>query len=105
MRERESRIGEKMEVVAKDGDDLYRCLLTDISATGISMTIGHFIPTYKQIGIVMEIAGEKVAMNGSVRWSIDPGAAWDKKGKLGIFIIDPPPEFLEYVKTREKNRG
>ena len=102
MRERKSRIGENKEVVIKDGDSIFRCLLTDMSATGISVTIGHFIPTYKQIGVIMEIQGKKVAMHGSVRWSIDPGAAGDKQGKLGVLIIDPPPEFLEYVKTREK---
>jgi len=102
MRERKSRIDEKKEVIVKDGDNLYRCLLTDMSATGISVTIDHFIATYKQIGVVMEIEGKKVAMNGSVRWSMDPGAARDKKGKLGVLIIDPPAAFLEYVKTKGK---
>jgi len=62
----------------------------------------HFIATYKEIEVVMEIAGKMVAMKGSVRWSIDPGASRDKKGKLGIFIMNPPPAFLEYVKTRGK---
>ena len=102
MKERKSRIGEKKEVIVKDGDNFYRCLLTDMSATGISVSIGHFIATYKQIGVVMQIEGKKVAMTGSVRWSIDPGTTQDKMGKLGILIIDPPPEFLEYIKTREK---
>ncbi len=91
-----------MEVVIKDGDSLYRCPVTDMSATGIAVTAEHFIPTFKQIGVVMEIAGKKVAMNGSVRWSIASGAAGDKMGNLGIRIIDPPPEFLKHVKAREK---
>jgi hypothetical protein len=38
-----------------------------------------------------------------VRWSIDPGTTRDKNGKLGIFIMDPPPAFLAFVKTWEKN--
>ena len=103
MRDRKSqRIDEKKEVVVKDGDRSYSCLLTDISVTGISVTTMHFIATYKEIEVVMEIAGKMVAMKGSVRWSIDPGASRDKKGKLGIFIMNPPPAFLEYVKTRGK---
>jgi hypothetical protein len=93
-------MNEKKEVVVKDDDRSYCCLLADISASGISVTTGHFIPTYKEIEVFMEIAGEKVAMKGSVRWSIDPGTSRDKKGKLGIFIMAPPPAFLEYVKTR-----
>jgi hypothetical protein len=100
MRDRHSRVDEKKEVVVKDGDRSYNCLLTDMSATGISVSIGHFIATYKEIEVIMEIEGNIVAMKGSVRWSIDPGAARDKKGKLGIFIMAPPPAFLAYVKTR-----
>jgi hypothetical protein len=77
--------------------------LTDISPSGISVTGGHFIPTYKEIEVIMEIEGEKVAMKGSVRWNIDPGTARDKQGKLGILIMEPPPVFLEFVKTWAKN--
>jgi hypothetical protein len=102
MRDRNSRIDEKNEVIVNDDDHSYSCLLIDISASGISVSSMHFIPTYKEIEVVMEIEGEKVAMKGSVRWSIDAGASRDKKGKLGIFIKNPPPAFLEYVKTREK---
>ena len=97
------RINEKKEIVINNDDQSYSCMLADISARGISVTTGHFIPTYKEIEIVMEIDGEKVAMKGNVRWSIDPGTSRDKKGKLGIFIMDPPPAFLEFVKTWEKN--
>ncbi|MBU4404654.1 MAG: PilZ domain-containing protein [Candidatus Aminicenantes bacterium] len=102
MKKRHSRIDEKKEVVVKDDERTYSCLLTDMSATGISVTTGHFIPTYKEIHIVMEIAGKSVAMKGSVRWSIDPGTSADNKTKLGIYIIDPPAAFLEYVKTRRE---
>jgi hypothetical protein len=88
---------EKKEIIIKNDGQSYSCLLTDISASGISVTGGHFIPTYKEIEVVMDIGGEKVAMKGSVRWSIDPGTARDKKGKLGILIMDPPPAYLEFV--------
>jgi hypothetical protein len=98
MKDRNSRIDEKKEVVIKDGDHHYNCLLTDISATGISVTSEHFLPTYKEIEVIMEIAGEKLAMKGSVRWNIDAAASRDKKGNLGIFIMNPPPAFLAYVK-------
>lgn len=96
------RLNEKKEVVVKDGERSYSCLLTDMSATGISVTTMHFVPTFKEIDVVMEIGGKMVAMKGSARWNIDPGTTRDKKGKLGILIIKPPPAFLEYVKTREK---
>ena len=93
----------KKEIVIKNDGQSYSCLLTDISASGISVTGGHFIPTYKEIEVVMEIRGEKVTMKGSVRWSIDPGTARDKKGKLGILIMDPPPAYLEFVTAWGKN--
>jgi hypothetical protein len=103
MRDRDSRKrDEKKEVVVKDGDRSFNCKLVDVSANGISVEIGHFIPTYKEIGVVMEIEGKAVAMKGSVRWSIDPGTSRSKKGKLGIFIMGPPPAFLEYARKREK---
>jgi len=37
-------------------------------------------------------------MKGSVRWSIDADIDRNKNGKLGILILEPPPEFLEYAK-------
>jgi hypothetical protein len=102
MRDRNARIDEDKEVVVKDGERSHSCLLADISATGISVTTEHFFPTYKEIDVVMEIDGKMVAMKGSTRWSIDPGTTIDKKGKLGIFIMNPPPAFLAYVKERER---
>jgi hypothetical protein len=96
-------MNEKKEIVINNDDQSFSCLLTGISPSGISVTSGHFIPTYKEIEVVMEIGGEKVAMKGSVRWSIDPGTAKDKKGKLGILIMNPPPAFLEFARMWGKN--
>jgi hypothetical protein len=92
------RTTENKEVIVRDDEQNYSCQLTDISATGISVTTRHFIPTYKEIAVLMEIDGKKVPMQGSVRWSIDADPARNKDGKLGIRIIDPPPAFLEYAK-------
>lgn len=96
---------ENMEIVINNDGQSCKCLLTDISASGISVTGGHFIPTYKEIEVVMEINGEKVVMKGSVRWSIDPGTAGNEKGKQGILIMKPPPIFLEFVRQRENKSG
>ncbi len=93
---------DKVEITINNDGLSYSCLLTDISASGISVSGGHFIPTYKEIEVVMTIKGEKVAMKGSVRWSIDPGTAGNEKGKLGILIMDPPPAYLEFVRLREE---
>jgi len=96
---------DKIKIIINNDGQSYNCLLTDISANGISVTGGHFIPTYKEIDVIMEIEGEKVAMKGSVRWSIDPGTAGNEKGKQGILIMDPPPAFLGFVKKWEKGDG
>jgi hypothetical protein len=98
MKDRDSRKkDERKEVVIRDGERSFSCKLLDISATGISVAISHFIPTYKEIGVIMEIEGKPVAMKGCVRWSIDPGSSRDRKGKLGVFIITPPREFLAFA--------
>lgn len=89
---------EEKKVVIVDDEQAYSCQLTDISASGISVSTWHFIPTYKEIGVVMEIEGKPVAMKGSVRWSIDADLNKNKNGRLGILILDPPAEFLEYAK-------
>jgi len=98
-----SKTDETKEVIINNDGQSFSCLLTDISSSGISVTSDHFVPTYKEIEVVMEIDGKKVAMKGSVRWSIDPGTAGVKKGKLGILIMAPPPAFLAYVETWGKN--
>lgn len=90
----------KEVIITNDGQSL-RCHLLDVSASGISVSGGHSIPTYKEIDVIMEIGGQRVAMKGSVRWSIDPGTAGNKKGKQGILIMDPPPAYLAFIKARE----
>jgi Tfp pilus assembly protein PilZ len=102
MRDRKSRIDEQKQVTIKDDKQSYSCLLADMSATGISVITDHFFPTYREIEVVMEIGGKPVSMKGSTRWSIDPGTTIDRMGKLGIFIMNPPPAFLDYVDAREK---
>jgi hypothetical protein len=96
---------EKMKIIINNDGMSYNYLLTDISASGISLTGGHFLPTYKEIEVVMEIAGKKLAMKGSVRWSIDPGTAGNENGKLGVLIMNPPPAYLEFVRLRELEPG
>jgi hypothetical protein len=99
MKERKApRKMEEKEIIVRDGDQNYSCQLTDISATGISVSTWHFIPTYKEIAVLMEIEGKKVPMKGSVRWSIDADIAKNKNGRMGILILDPPAAFLEYAK-------
>ncbi len=99
MKERKApRKIEEKEIIVRDDDQNYSCQLTDISATGISVNTWHFIPTYKEIAVLMEIDGKKVPMKGSVRWSIDADLSKNKNGKLGILILNPPPVFLEYAK-------
>jgi hypothetical protein len=99
MKERKApRMMEEKEIIVRDEDQNYSCQLTDISATGISVSTWHFIPTYKEIAVLMEIEGKKVPMKGSVRWSIDADLSKNKNGKLGILILNPPPAFLEYAK-------
>jgi hypothetical protein len=99
MKERKApRKMEEKEIIVRDEDQNYSCQLTDISATGISVSTWHFIPTYKEIAVLMEIEGKKVPMKGSVRWSIDADLSKNKNGKLGILILNPPPAFLEYAK-------
>ena len=99
MKERKApRKMEEKEIIVRDEDQNYSCQLTDISATGISVSTWHFIPTYKEIAVLMEIDGKKVPMKGSVRWSIDADLSKNKNGKLGILILNPPPVFLEYAK-------
>ena len=99
MKERKApRKMEEKEVIVRDDDQNFSCQLTDISATGLSVSTWHFIPTYKEIAVMMEIEGKKVPMRGSVRWSIDADLARNKNGKLGILILDPPQAFLDYAK-------
>ncbi len=57
------RITGQKEVIVRDDDQNYSCQLTDISATGISVTTWHFIPTYKEIAVLMKI-DEKRADEG-----------------------------------------
>jgi hypothetical protein len=86
------------------GKKTYKGLIGNISEEGVLYSLTTFIQTddkflpQKNVGLNFDLpSGEKVDLNCEVRWFIKPL----EKGKalmLGLYIIDPPSEYTEWLK-------
>jgi hypothetical protein len=86
------------------GEKTYKGVIGNISEEGILTSLTTFIKTddtfmpQKNVSLSFDLpTGETVDMNSEVRWFIKPL----EKGKalmLGLYIIDPPSEYTEWLK-------
>ena len=86
------------------GEKTYKGIIGNISEEGVLTSLTTFIKTddtflpKKNVGLNFDLpSGETVDLNSEVRWFIRPS----EKGKtlmLGLYIIDPPPEYIAWIK-------
>lgn len=87
------------------GDEKYGVFIENISEKGIHMLATHATPhTHyspgKNIDVQFYIAhGKPLVLHCRVRWScpkVPPNGMTDS---IGLEIIDPPPQYIEFIKT------
>jgi len=105
----EKRRGKRTTVHLKaeriSGDEKYGVFIENISEKGIHMLAAHAtVHTHysagKTIDVQFHIAHRKpLVLHCRVRWScpkVPPNGMTDS---IGLEIIDPPPQYIEFVKT------
>jgi hypothetical protein len=71
-----------------------------MSRKGLSIKTEHVFPCYKVIDIIMDIDNKPVHIKGSVRWvNENIEKPEDTLKEIGILLIDPPREYLDYLRT------
>ncbi len=95
---KEKRVPEAKEIKIRDGEQTYPAFLVDMSRKGISIKTEHVLPCYKVIDVIIDIDNKPVRINGSVRWVNDNlEKPVDTLKEIGILLIDPPAEYLDYL--------
>ena len=84
-------------------DKEYPVVIKDISEKGISVKSEYSFPTYKEIDIEMTIYDKPILLKGSIRWVNEfPLKEKPYLNEIGISFINPPPEYIKYVKKIHK---
>lgn len=97
------RVKENKAVTLVDDNRHFPAVLTSVSKNGMSVRCSHVFPTYKAIGILIDIDDQQVELRGSVRWVNEHvGRAKEKLNEIGILIKEPPAEFVNYVNEISK---
>lgn len=97
---KEKRVHGTTEIKIRDGDHIYPAVLSDISKKGLSIKTEHVFPCYKVIDVIIDIDNKPVQINGSVRWvNENLDKTQDSLNEIGILLINPPGEYLDYVKN------
>jgi hypothetical protein len=87
----------------------YKGLIENISETGIfkiAFPDQNFLSFYpgKEITVIFQIpSGTTLNLNCEIKWlRINTGSPFAIKYNLGLNIIDPPREYIEFVKSLKK---
>ena len=95
---KEKRVSGAKEIKIRDDEQIYLGFLVDMSSKGLSIKTEHVLPCYKVIDIIMDINDKPVPIKGSVRWVNDyVEKPEDTLKEIGILLIDPPAEYLDYL--------
>lgn len=98
MKERtRKKLTEVQNIILRDKRTGYTATIIDISSSGMAVKTEHVFPTYKEIDILMKIDDKPIQLKGSIRWVKEPlPSQKEKSNEIGIAIINPPEEFLQY---------
>ena len=88
---------EVQNIILRDKKIGYTATIIDVSSNGMSVKSDHVFPTYKEIDILMKIDEKPIQLKGSIRWVKEPlPHQKEKLNEIGIAILNPPEEFLQY---------
>jgi Tfp pilus assembly protein PilZ len=99
---KEKRVIGNTKIEVRDGAKTYQVVLSDMSKKGLSIRTEHVLPCYKVIDLIIEINNNPIQVNGSVRWvNENIEKPEDGLNEMGILLINPPKEYLGYLKNLE----
>jgi hypothetical protein len=95
----EKRLHHYMELVYGDNDTFSPGRAHNISSHGILIEAEYQIfPINHAVKIVLTIGNEPVCLQGIVCWNSEyTGMEAMTEKQLGMFIPDPPPQYVNYI--------
>jgi hypothetical protein len=95
----EKRFQHPVELVYGDNDTFSPGLAGNMSPHGILIQAEYQIfPINHEVKIILTICNEPVSLQGIVCWNSEyTGIEAKTEKQLGMFIPDPPPQYVEYI--------
>jgi len=97
---KENREKKNIRVRVKDESEIYPAVVTSISKTGMSLKTGHVFPTFKVVDLLVKIGSMSYTIKAAVRWAnelpVTKSGNEDEKYEIGLFLQNPPPDYLSH---------
>jgi hypothetical protein len=97
----EKRLLHPLEVIYGDNDTFSPGLARNISHHGILIQAEYqLFPINRLVKIILTIDNEPVSLHGIVCWNSEyTGLEAMTEKQLGLFIPDPPPQYINFVNS------
>jgi hypothetical protein len=97
----EQRLLQSMELLYGGNDTFSPGLARNISSHGILIQAEcQLFPINHAVKIILTIGSEPVSLQGIVCWNSEyAGVEAMTEKQLGIFIPDPPPQYINYINS------
>ena len=88
-----------MEIVYGDNDTFSPGMARNISPHGILIQAEYQIfPINREVKVILSINSQPVSLNGIVCWNSEyTGMEAATEKKLGLFIPDPPTQYIDFI--------
>jgi hypothetical protein len=97
----EKRLLHPLELVYGDNDTFSPGRARNISYHGILIQAEYqLFPINREVKILLTIGNEPVSLNGIVCWNSEyTGLEAMTEKQLGLFIPEPPPQYIDYINS------
>ena len=109
-RRRSNRIAVNLKAQRISGDEKHTVFIEDISESGIHIITAPSV-AYKKYTPGMEIdvrfqisAREKITLHCKTRWAYHKMPPEKEIDSIGLEILDPPVEYIEFIKVLSRSR-
>ena len=95
----EKRLQHHLELIYGDNDTYSPGMARNISPHGLLIQAENQVfPINHEVKILLTISDEPVSLRGIVCWNSEyTGLVAMTEKQLGLFIPDPPPQYLNYI--------
>lgn len=92
-REERNKVRRLISVADKMG------VLNDISPRGANISLA-VLPKQRKVDLTLKISEKEVKMSAVIMW-VKQKLTYNDKNTMGLIIIDPPDEFLEFCEEEK----
>jgi hypothetical protein len=101
----EKRIKHSLVVVYGPQHSMGPGLTRNLSGHGMQIYDSQVFPINSEINVMFNIDDIPVAVRGTVRWNCEYSNSVEEQNELGIYIPEPPAEFLRFVECTDRGKS